>query len=42
MRYVIVIMTVTFFLIWDGMYNGGKLLNSTVREAHRIVRMITG
>ena len=42
MRYVIVIMTITFFLIWDGMYNSGKALNSTVREAHRIVRMITG
>ncbi|WP_269929864.1 hypothetical protein [Aminobacter sp. HY435] len=42
MRYVIVIMSITFFLIWDGMYNGGKVLSSSVREAHRVVRMVTG
>lgn len=42
MRYVIVIMSITFFLIWDGMYNDGKALNAGVREAHRIVRMVTG
>jgi hypothetical protein len=41
MRYVIVICTVTFFLIWDGLYNQGRYLDTTVREITRIVRYIT-
>jgi hypothetical protein len=41
MRYVIVICSVTFFLIWDGLYNQGHYLDSTVREVARIMRYIT-
>ncbi|UVC13422.1 hypothetical protein IHQ72_22200 [Mesorhizobium onobrychidis] len=42
MRYVIVICAVTFFLIWDGLYNQGHYLDTTVREITRIMRYITG
>jgi hypothetical protein len=42
MRYVIVICAITFFLIWDGLYNQGRYLDSTVREMSRIVRYVTG
>lgn len=42
MRYVIVIMSCTLFLIWDVLYNHGNAIGTTVREVHRIVRMITG
>ena len=42
MRYVIVICAVTFFLLWDGFYNQGRYLDTTVREMSRIVRYITG
>jgi hypothetical protein len=41
MRYVIVICAVTFFLIWDGLYNQGRYLDTTVREITRIVRYIS-
>ncbi|MDX8436559.1 MULTISPECIES: hypothetical protein [Mesorhizobium] len=42
MRYVIVIITLTFALIWDGLYNQGRYLDTTVREVSRIVRYVTG
>ena len=42
MRYVIVICAITFFLIWDGLYNQGRYLDTTVREMSRIVRYVTG
>ncbi|MDX8443763.1 hypothetical protein ACWGS9_26195 [Bradyrhizobium sp. Arg314] len=42
MRYVIVIAAITFFLIWDGLYNHGHYLDVTVREMSRIVRYVTG
>ncbi|MCT2578503.1 MULTISPECIES: hypothetical protein [unclassified Mesorhizobium] len=42
MRYVIVIVAITFFLIWDGLYNQGQYLDATVREMSRIVRYVTG
>ena len=42
MRYVIVIVAITFFLIWDGLYNQGHYLDNTVREMSRIVRYVTG
>lgn len=42
MRYVVVIMSVTLFLIWDVLYNEGRAVSTTVREAHRVVRMVTG
>ncbi|WP_281396693.1 hypothetical protein [Mesorhizobium silamurunense] len=42
MRYVIVIVAITFFLIWDGLYNHGYYLDATVREMSRIVRHVTG
>jgi len=42
MRYVIAICAITFFLIWDGLYNQGHYLDVTVREMSRIVRYVTG
>ncbi|MBN9547738.1 MAG: hypothetical protein J0H31_02340 [Alphaproteobacteria bacterium] len=42
MRYVIVIVAITFFLIWDGLYNHGHYLDVTVREISRVVRYVTG
>lgn len=42
MRYVIVIMCATLFLIWDVLYNEGHAIGSTVREVHRVVRLVTG
>ncbi|WP_281061481.1 MULTISPECIES: hypothetical protein [unclassified Mesorhizobium] len=42
MRYVIVIVAITFFMIWDGLYNQGRYLDATVREMSRIVRYVTG
>ena len=42
MRYVIVIMAIVFFLIWDGLYNQGRYLDTTVREVSRVVRYVTG
>ena len=42
MRYVIVIVSITFFLIWDGLYHHGSYLDMTVREMSRIVRYATG
>ncbi|ESX95920.1 hypothetical protein [Mesorhizobium sp. LNJC405B00] len=42
MRYVIVITAVAFFLIWDGLYNQGRYLDTTVREMSRVVRYVTG
>jgi hypothetical protein len=42
MRYVIVIVAIAFFLIWDGLYNHGRYLDTTVREMSRVVRYVTG
>jgi hypothetical protein len=41
MRYVIIITTVTFFLIWDGIYNQGRYLDRTIREVTRVVHYVT-
>lgn len=41
MRYVAVIAAVAFFLIWDGIYNQGRYLDSTVRGATHVVRSVT-
>jgi hypothetical protein len=41
MRYVIVISAVTFFLIWDAIYNHGQYLDRTVREVTRAVQYVT-
>jgi len=42
MRYVIVIAAIAFFLIWDGLYNQGRYLDTTVRSVSHVVRSITG
>ncbi|CAI2934853.1 hypothetical protein [Aminobacter niigataensis] len=42
MRYVIVIMCGTLFLVWDVLYNHGNAIGTTVTEVHRVVRMVTG
>lgn len=42
MRYVIVICAITFFLIWDGLYNEGRYLDTAVREMSRVTRYVTG
>ena len=41
-RYVIVIMSITLFLLWDLLYNGGNAIGSTVLEVHRVARLVTG
>ncbi|RUU85226.1 MAG: hypothetical protein EOQ39_29650 [Mesorhizobium sp.] len=41
MRYVIVIAAIAFFLIWDGMYNQGRYLDTAVRELSHVVRYVT-
>ncbi|WP_352681308.1 hypothetical protein [Mesorhizobium sp. M0184] len=41
MRYVIIITAVTFFLIWDGIYNQGRYLDRTIREVTRVVHYVT-
>ena len=33
---------IAFFLIWDGLYNQGRYLDTTVREMSRVVRYVTG
>jgi hypothetical protein len=42
MRYVVVIAAIAFFLIWDGLYNQGRYLDTTVREVSRVMRSVTG
>ena len=41
MRYVIIISAVAFFLIWDGLYNQGRYLDTTVRQVSHVVRYVT-
>jgi hypothetical protein len=40
MRYVIGVLIVTGFLIWDGWRNDGRYLNAFVGELRRIVHMV--
>lgn len=42
MRYVIAIIAVAFFIIWDGLYNHGRYLDTTVREVKHLVSYVTG
>ncbi|WP_315920144.1 hypothetical protein [Mesorhizobium sp. SP-1A] len=42
MRYVIVIVGIAFFLIWDGLYNQGRYLDAGVRSTRHIVSYVTG
>lgn len=42
MRYVIVIAAIAFLLIWDGLYNQGRYLDTTVRDVTHVVRYVTG
>jgi len=42
MRYVIVIVIIACFLIWDGLYNGGRYINMGVKGMNDVVRMVTG
>ncbi|WP_263482133.1 hypothetical protein [Mesorhizobium sp. ES1-1] len=41
MRYVIIISALAFFLIWDGLYNQGRYLDTTVRQVSHVVRYVT-
>lgn len=41
MRYVIIISALAFFLIWDGLYNQGRYLDTTVRQVSHAVRYVT-
>ncbi len=41
MRYVIVIVGFAFFLIWDGIYNGGQYTSEGVRALRHLVRTAT-
>jgi hypothetical protein len=40
MRYVIVIAAVGFFVIWDGLYNGGQFTDMGLREIRGLFRMV--
>ena len=40
MRYVIVIVGVTVFLIWDAVNNNGEYLETAVRTVRSVFRMI--
>lgn len=40
MRYVIGVVIVTVFLIWDLGYNDGRAINSTVMELKRLTSML--
>ncbi|WP_274533354.1 hypothetical protein [Mesorhizobium sp. Root157] len=42
MRYVIVIVSLAFLIIWDGLYNDGRYLDYSVRSVKNVVRMVTG
>lgn len=42
MRYVIVIVALAFFLIWDGLYNQGRYLDAGVRSLKQTVAYVTG
>lgn len=42
MRYVIAIVVIALFLIWNGMYNGGRYAEAGVRSLNSIVRYVTG
>jgi hypothetical protein len=42
MRYVIAISAVTFFLIWDGLYNEGRYLDYTIKQVSHLVHAVTG
>lgn len=42
MRYVIIITSIAFFIIWDGIYNEGRYLDLAVREVKTVVRYVTG
>ena len=40
MRYVIGVLTVAFFVIWDGLYNDGLYIDSFIGELLGLTRMI--
>ncbi len=42
MRYVIVIVSLAFLIIWDGLYNQGRYLDYSVRSVRNVVHMVTG
>ena len=42
MRYVIIIVSLAFLVIWDGLSNDGRYLDYSVRNVKNVVRMITG
>ncbi|MET3792566.1 hypothetical protein [Aquamicrobium terrae] len=42
MRYVIIIVTIACFIIWDGLYNGGRYIDASVTSVKNVVRMVTG
>lgn len=40
MRYVIVIVAIAFFVIWDGLYNRGDYLDAFIRLIAGLLRSI--
>ncbi len=42
MRYVILFVTSAGFLIWDGLYNGGRYMDMAVKSVDHLLRMVTG
>ncbi|MHA6644582.1 hypothetical protein [Mesorhizobium sp. A623] len=42
MRYVIIIASIAAFIIWDGLYNGGRYLDQSVKGVTAVVHSVTG
>lgn len=39
MRYVILAAGTMFYYLWDGLFNGGRSLDATVRAIHSVYEM---
>lgn len=40
MRYVIVVVAIAIFIIWDGLKNNGQYIDMGVREINRLMAML--
>jgi hypothetical protein len=40
MRYVIVVVAVAIFIVWDGLKNNGQYIDMGVREINRLMAML--
>jgi hypothetical protein len=42
MRYVIIIVSIAAFIIWDGLYNEGRYLDRSVKGVTAVIHSVTG